>query len=42
MVELGEVIGLVGQNGSSKRARLYFEIRRAGKSLDPLSWLKMH
>jgi len=36
----GEVIGFVGQSGSSKKARLYFEIREAGKSLDPLSWLK--
>jgi len=40
MVELGEVIGLVGRNKSSKKARLYFEIRKAGKSLDPLRWLK--
>ena len=39
-VESGEVIGLVGRNGSSKKARVYFEIRKAGKSLDPLVWLK--
>jgi len=38
----GESIGLVGINGSSKRGRLYFEIRRAGKNLDPLKWLKIH
>ena len=38
----GEAIGLVGRNGSSKRGRLYFEIRRAGKNLDPLKWLKVH
>jgi len=39
-VESGEVIGLVVRNGSSKKARVYFEIRKAGKSLDPLVWLK--
>ena len=38
----GESIGLVGRNGSSKKGRLYFEIRRAGKNLDPLKWLKVH
>jgi len=38
----GESIGLVGRNGSSERGRLYFEIRRAGKNLDPLKWLKVH
>ena len=42
LVEAGEVIGFVGPNGSSKAARLYFEIRRAGASLDPLSWLRVH
>ena len=39
-VKSGEVIGLVGRNGSSRNARVYFEIRKAGKSLDPLVWLK--
>ncbi|MCD6298016.1 MAG: peptidoglycan DD-metalloendopeptidase family protein [Deltaproteobacteria bacterium] len=38
----GESIGLMGRNGSSKRGRLYFEIRRAGRNLDPLKWLKVH
>ena len=38
----GEAIGLVGKNGSSKGGRLYFEVRRAGKNLDPLKWLKVH
>jgi len=41
MVETGDVIGLVGNNGATKKSRLYFEIRKAGKSLDPLSWLKV-
>jgi septal ring factor EnvC (AmiA/AmiB activator) len=39
-VQSGEVIGSVGINGASKRARLYFEIRKGGKGLDPLTWLK--
>lgn len=41
-VDSGDVIGFVAQNGPSKRARLYFEMRKAGKSLDPLNWLKKH
>jgi len=39
-VETGEIIGSVGSNGTSQRARLYFEIREGEKILDPLSWLK--
>ena len=39
-VEKGEVIGFVKRSGPSKESRLYFEIRKAGKSLDPLKWLK--
>jgi len=39
-VDSGEVIGFVSQSGSSKKTRVYFEIRKAGKSLNPLSWLK--
>ena len=39
-VKSGEVIGLVGRNGSLKKVRVYFEIRKSGKSLDPLVWLK--
>ncbi len=42
VVEAGEVIGLAGHIGSSKETRLYFEIRRAGKELDPLKWLKIN
>ncbi len=40
VVEGGEIIGSAGRNGSSNGGRLYFEIRRAGKNLDPLKWLK--
>ncbi len=40
-VEVGDVIGRVGRDRPSKRVRLYFEIRRAGKNLDPLKWLKV-
>ncbi len=39
-VDAGDVIGLVSQDGSSKKARVYFEIRKAGKNLDALSWLQ--
>ena len=42
VVEAGEVIGLAGRIGSSEEKRLYFEIRRAGKEVDPLKWLKIH
>jgi septal ring factor EnvC (AmiA/AmiB activator) len=41
VLEEGETIGLVGINGSSKGGRLYFEIRRAEKNLDPLKGLKI-
>jgi len=40
VVAKGEVIGFVKRSGPSKESRLYFEIRKAGKSLDPLKWLK--
>lgn len=38
-VQRGRVIGLVGETGSSKGARLYFEIRANGEAQDPLKWL---
>jgi septal ring factor EnvC (AmiA/AmiB activator) len=41
-VKRSEVIGFVEGSGSSNESRLYFEIREAGKSLDPLEWLKTH
>ncbi len=40
VVSGGEVIGVAGGSGSSARGRLYFEIRRGGKNLDPFVWLK--
>nr|MDJ0830798.1 peptidoglycan DD-metalloendopeptidase family protein [Desulfobacterales bacterium] len=39
-VEMGEVIGTVGDTGSITGAKLYFEIRHRGKAQDPLAWLK--
>jgi septal ring factor EnvC (AmiA/AmiB activator) len=36
----GERIGSVGDSDSLKGSRLYFEIRKDGKPLDPLTWLK--
>ena len=40
-VEKGEVIGLVGDTGSLKGPRLYFEIRHHGIPKDPLEWVSM-
>jgi septal ring factor EnvC (AmiA/AmiB activator) len=41
MVESGDIIGVAGRSGTKTKSRLYFEIRKAGKSLDPMSWLKV-
>jgi len=41
MVKRGEVIGLAGRNNGSKGSRVYFEIRKGEKNLDPLEWLKI-
>lgn len=38
-VEPGEAISLVGSNPGSGQG-LYFEIRKAGKTLDPAGWIK--
>jgi len=35
----GQAIGLVGETGSLKGSKLYFEIRRQGEAQDPLAWL---
>jgi septal ring factor EnvC (AmiA/AmiB activator) len=40
LVKAGDVIGLVSGNGSANGGMLYFEIRKAGRNLDPLKWLK--
>jgi septal ring factor EnvC (AmiA/AmiB activator) len=39
-VQKGEPIGLVGDSDSLSGARLYFEIRKDGKPVDPLPWFK--
>jgi septal ring factor EnvC (AmiA/AmiB activator) len=39
-VQKGEPIALVGESNSLVGARLYFEIRKDGKPLDPLPWFK--
>ena len=38
-VQRGQTIGLVGDTGSSKGAKLYFEMRSNGEAQDPLAWL---
>ncbi len=35
----GQVLGLAGETGSLKGAKLYFEIRQNGEAKDPLAWL---
>jgi septal ring factor EnvC (AmiA/AmiB activator) len=39
-VQKGETIASVGDSDSPKGARLYFEIRKDGKALDPVAWLR--
>ena len=41
-VKAGEVIGSLGKPPSARDARLYFEIRKGGGTLDPVRWLKVH
>lgn len=36
----GEVLGLVGDSDSLAGAKLYFEMRRDGRSVDPIPWLR--
>ena len=36
----GEAVGKVGDTGSLKGPYLYFELRRDGKPLDPIPWLR--
>ena len=39
-VKKGETIALVGDSDSLKGPRLYFEIRKDGKPVDPMAWLR--
>ncbi|MBI2985761.1 MAG: peptidoglycan DD-metalloendopeptidase family protein [Deltaproteobacteria bacterium] len=39
-VQRGEPIGLVGDSDSLAGARLYFEIRKDGRPIDPLPWFR--
>jgi septal ring factor EnvC (AmiA/AmiB activator) len=39
-VQRGDAIGQVGDSDSLRGSRLYFEIRKDGKPLDPVSWLR--
>jgi septal ring factor EnvC (AmiA/AmiB activator) len=40
VVKEGDILGQIDGKKSLKGAKLYFEIRRAGKNLDPRKWLK--
>jgi septal ring factor EnvC (AmiA/AmiB activator) len=39
-VKRGETLGLAGDSDSLAGAKLYFELRKDGRSVDPLPWLK--
>jgi septal ring factor EnvC (AmiA/AmiB activator) len=39
-VSAGDTIGSAGDSGGSNRPELYFEIRKAGKAVDPRPWFK--
>lgn len=39
-VSAGEVIAAAGDTGGRAQPQLYFEIRRAGKPIDPLPWFR--
>jgi murein hydrolase activator len=39
-VKRGETVGLVGDSDSLAGAKLYFELRKDGRSVDPLPWFK--
>ncbi|MDX1660665.1 MAG: peptidoglycan DD-metalloendopeptidase family protein [Gemmatimonadota bacterium] len=39
-VEKGAVLGTVGETGSLEGPKLHFEIRKEGKAVDPIGWLR--
>jgi septal ring factor EnvC (AmiA/AmiB activator)/cell division protein FtsX len=39
-VKRGETVGLAGDSDSLTGAKLYFELRKDGRAVDPLPWLK--
>ncbi len=39
-VQTGEVLARVGKSGAKPEPGLYFELRRYGKAIDPLAWIK--
>jgi murein hydrolase activator len=39
-VHRGEILGRVGDGDSWSGAKLYFEMRKDGRSVDPMAWLK--
>lgn len=39
-VNAGQTIAIVGSSGGQSRNALYFEIRRQGKTVNPMAWLK--
>ena len=39
-VQKGEIIGRVGDSDSLSGAKLYFELRKDGRSVDPLPWFR--
>lgn len=41
-VESGDVIATVGDTGSPDGSKLYFELRRHGKPVNPMEWLAVH
>ena len=41
-VQGGEILGWVEENGFSKGASVYFEVRKADRKLDPRAWFKVN
>ena len=39
-IERGETLGRVGDSDALAGSGLYFEMRKAGKSVDPLPWFR--